>query len=86
MNDTSVDPNQDVIALYGTKKSRPPRKETTLTCRLGGCSNALLPRLLLHIPHWSDNGLEVLSGRAGPRPASAAPRALCFSGLLPVAH
>ena len=24
---------------------------------------------------WSGNGLEVLSGRAGPRPAGAAPRA-----------
>ena len=32
---------------------------------------------------WSGNGLEVLSGRAGPRPAGAAPRAhACGAAVL----
>ena len=34
-----------------------------------------LPLLLLHLPPQSGSVLEVLAGRAGPRPAGAAPRA-----------
>ena len=51
-----------------------------LTRLLGGRLAGTLPLLLLHLPPGSDSGLEVLAGRARPRPAGVAPRALCLFG------
>ena len=50
-------------------------KQTYWIGRLGGQLAGLLPLLLLHLLLRSGNALDVLSGRAGPRP-------ICLSGAL----
>ena len=51
------------------------KRKTIIIGWLGGHLAGLLPLLLLHHLLRSCNALDVLSGRAGPRPAGAAPRA-----------